>query len=161
MITQTEALEKFHLNPETGEVWRNHKNCSKLITAKNSKGYLVCKINNKNYLAHRIIWLMTYGSFPTDQIDHINGIKTDNRICNLREATTSQNKMNSSKYKNNTSGYKGVIWYQGKWCARIGINSKSIYLGCFTDLEEAAQTYKEAELKYFGEFANVVCKQCM
>jgi len=90
----------------------------------------------------------------SNEIDHINGDKLDNRRENLRSATRSQNKMNSGKPKNNTSGYKGVCWYKrgNKWRAQIGINGKLKHLGYFEDKEEAAKAYKKAAEKYHGEF---------
>lgn len=73
----------------------------------NTRGYLLIKINNKSYLAHRLAWLIEYGTMPK-LIDHINGNTLDNRICNLREASFSENVQNSKKRKNNKLGIKGI-----------------------------------------------------
>jgi len=106
----------------------------------------------RNILMHRGI-AERMGLDLSNEIDHINGDKLDNRRENLRSATRSQNMMNSGKPKNNTSGHKGVSWHRNKWEARIIINGKKKHLGCFEDKEEAAKAYKEAAEKYFGEFA--------
>ena len=120
-----------------------------------TNGYRTVRINRKGYLAHRIIWLYNYGVFPTNQIDHINGIKDDNRINNLREANSSQNKANSPKQQNCSSIFKGVSWNKSnkKWTARIRISGNKKHLGNFYEESAAAQAYNEAAIKEFGEFA--------
>jgi hypothetical protein len=118
-------------------------------------GYLKFKWKGKGYLAHRIIYEMAYGSIPElYQIDHVNGIRTDNRVDNLRLATRSQNNCNSSKRKDNASGFKGVNWHKAskKWRARITIFNKEKRLGCFSTKEEAYEARLTAEKKYHGEF---------
>ena len=91
-----------------------------------------------------------------ETIDHINRNGLDNRLCNLRFATFSQNNMNKGVQKNNTSGYTGVEWRknEGKWRARIKINYKSYELGYYSKLSDAVKARKEAEIKLFGEFRN-------
>jgi hypothetical protein len=91
-------------------------------------------------------------------IDHINRDGLDNRVCNLRFATFSQNNMNKGVPKNNTSGCTGVGWHktEGKWRARIKINGKSIELGHFVQKKDAIKARKQAEMKYFGEFRDKV-----
>lgn len=120
---------------------------------KNKKVYIKIRTNGKTILAHRLAWAMHYGYQPK-QIDHINGIKNDNRISNLRECTDSENKSNKPKPKNNKSGHKGVSWCKqtGKWRAQIAKDNKYMCLGRFTRPEDAAQAYAEAAKKYHGEF---------
>jgi hypothetical protein len=91
------------------------------------------------------------------ECDHINSNRLDNRKQNLRICNRSQNQANRSKSSNNTSGYKGVNWHKvnQKWRAKIKINGRSKYLGCFTDIEDAAKAYEKAAIEYFGEFARV------
>ena len=117
--------------------------------------YVVIKINGKQYKAHRLAWLYVYGEWPTQEIDHINRIKNDNRICNLREATRNQNVANGSKRKTNTSGIVGVSWFKVDkvWVAYIRIDSKTIHLGRYKNIFDAACARRSAEQKYFREFS--------
>lgn len=87
-------------------------------------------------------------------IDHINHNTLDNRKCNLRPVTKSQNAMNKSIKSNNTSGIIGVVWEKNihKWRARITFNKHTIELGVFENFDDAVKVRKEAEIKYFGEY---------
>jgi hypothetical protein len=122
------------------------------------KGYAIRtdRTNGKQRteLMHRII-LEQMGHKNFTYSDHRNRNKLDNRRCNLRPATDSQNQHNASKRKDNTSGYKGVSWHKraGKWHARICVNGKRISLGYYVDPKEAARAYNVAALKYHSEFA--------
>jgi hypothetical protein len=121
----------------------------------NDKGYRVIKIDDKSYKEHRLAFLYMNGKWPTYQVDHINEIKDDNRWCNLREANQPQNSANRGKNKNNTSGYKGVIWHKRDqtWQAQIRVNGKTVFLGSFFSKQEAHAAYCAAAEKYFGEFS--------
>lgn len=123
-----------------------------------SHGYLRTRVLDESIANHRIAWFFITGRFPRDgmDIDHINGIKTDNRWCNLRQATRSQNNMNSGNPKNNTTGQKGVHPTRDRWFARIKVKGKIIHLGVFKLFEEAVSARKAAELKYFGEFSRTI-----
>jgi hypothetical protein len=92
---------------------------------------------------------------PGCQIDHKNGRRADNRLCNLRLATQSQQNMNSRRQSNNTSGAKGVSWCkrEQKWRAYIKLNGKLKHLSYFDSKHKAAAAYRQAAKKYFGEFA--------
>jgi hypothetical protein len=91
-------------------------------------------------------------------IDHINGIRDDNRWINLRTATRQENCYNRGKQLNNKSGYKGVSWNnsRSKWVAQIVINGKKKHLGLFIAKEQAYYSYCEAAKKFHGEFANIM-----
>jgi len=104
-------------------------------------------------LMHRLIMNLKKGD--KKQIDHINHNKLDNRKCNLRVCTISENKRNTLVQKNNNSGFKGVYWHKKrcKWIAQIQFNKKTIHLGDFDDKINAAKTYNESAKIYFGEFA--------
>lgn len=114
------------------------------------QGYRAIKINGKTFKAHRLAWLHYYGEWPKGQIDHINRVRDDNRIENLRDVTRSQNQQNVSIRRTNTSGAKGVYFFKGtgKWHARICVNGKQKHLGFFNDLRLAASAYSEAAAKY-------------
>jgi len=89
--------------------------------------------------------------------DHINCNRSDNRRCNLRICTRSQNKANAFIQANNTSGYKGIKWHgrEKLWLAYIQVNGKECYLGSYKTKEDAALAYNNGAIKYFGEFAKI------
>lgn len=113
-------------------------------------GYLQISIDGTLAYAHRLAWLVHYGYFPR-VIDHINRDRTDNRIINLRDVTPKQNAENSKHYKNNTSGYKGVMWdkrYQ-KWVAIVNHNGRRVFAGRFRDVYDAHQAYTRTVAQLF------------
>ena len=106
-------------------------------------------------MAHRIAWAIVHGRWPEHFLDHINRVRTDNRLANLREATNAENLRNRSVVRNNESGTKGVRMDKRskRWQARIKIGGTSISLGAFASRDEAAAAYTAAAKKYHGEFA--------
>lgn len=134
--------------------WLVHKSPRSKIGDKagqyESGGYIRIKIDGVDYLAHRLAWLYTHGSWPESEIDHANRVRDDNRISNLREATPTQNKQNIGMKKNNKSGFIGVSWDKNnnKWKAKIVVNYKAIQIGLFDDPEIASAAYLEAKKKY-------------
>jgi len=119
-------------------------------------GYVRITIDQKPYKAHRLAWLYVHGEFPPNHIDHKNGIKTDNRLVNLRPATNGENVVNSGVRSDNSSGFKGVSWNKNarKWTAYVNIDKKRFYLGLFDDPELAALSYAGASRLLFGEFTH-------
>ena len=117
-------------------------------------GYIGVLIGGKRYLAHRIAWALTYKTWPEQQVDHINGIKTDNRIGNLRLATNAQNGKNYGVNKSNTSGIKGVSWCKQtqKWRAMIKVDGRSVCKGRYADKQDALTARHAAEVEHFGEW---------
>jgi hypothetical protein len=117
-------------------------------------GYWMTEICGKAYLLHRLAWLYISGNWPKDQIDHINGVRTDNRLANLREATHAGNCRNSKTRSDNRSGFRGVSWHPRtrKWQARICSNGGDIYLGIFDTPEAASAAYEAKATELFGEF---------
>lgn len=108
-------------------------------------------------MEHRIAWIVVYGSIPNGMtIDHINGIKGDNRICNLRLATDCENSYHRPRKSDNSTGYKGVYQREnGKYRATITLNKKRENLGTFETKEEAYAAYCEAARRLHGEFARL------
>ena len=157
-LTQDYIKKYFYYNPINGDFYRikSERGYSMKIAKKkykpNKKGYLVVNINKKPRLVHRLIWLYMYGSFP-NQIDHINQIKTDNRLLNLRNVSNLTNHKNMPTQKNNTSGHVGVSFQRNRWRARIIVDGKEIYLGVYKNKEDAINARKYANI-LFGYHQN-------
>ena len=154
-----ELNELFILDESTGKLyWKvNRQPGIKIGDEAGSvteAGYIRAYVKGKRCTAHRIVWAMTKGEWPKDQLDHINGNRSDNRPSNLREASNQTNSKNKGMLKSNTSGHKGVSWvpHLQKWKSEITVDRKRIYLGVFTDIEEASAAYEEAATRYFLEF---------
>ena len=148
-VTQKSLLNVFKYSPETGLVTHLWDSASGLrgepVGFKHSEGYLSVSIGGKEYLLHRIIWLMVTGEWPT-QVDHENHNRTDNKWGNLRDVISQQNQMNMGKRENNSSGVQGVrVLPSGKFCAYIMVNRKQLSLGSYDDLEDAISARKSAE----------------
>ena len=112
------------------------------------KGYRQLTIDYKPYLEHRLAWFYIYKAWPRFFIDHINEIKSDNRIINLRDVDQTTNLLNQSKpQKNNNSGFRGVSFIKtnGKYRAQLMICGKQNYLGQFDTSEQAYQAYIKAK----------------
>lgn len=117
------------------------------------QGYVRLSCQSRTYMAHRVAWAMMTDRWPQLEVDHINRDRADNRFCNLRLATNSQNRHNSKKRKDGSaSRFKGVT-YRKPWIARINVEGERIHLGCFNTESEAAQAYKEASQRLLGEFS--------
>lgn len=158
-LTQERLRELLHYEPTTGVFrWRislsNRKPVGTIAGYIERHGYRCIRIEPRRYKAHRLVWLYVTGAWPKDQLDHINGVRTDNRVSNLREATRIENNRNSKFYANNTSGFRCVRWVARakKWEAYIGFRGRHTYLGLFPTPEEASAAYEAARVRYFGEF---------
>ena len=154
-LGQSELKSLLLYDPETGIfTWLVGQDKGKKAGFKHCRGYLQQKIKTKKYLSHRLAWLYVYGEMPSGEIDHINGIRDDNRIINLRECSASQNQWNCTAQKNNTSGFKGVCWNKraGKWHAQIMINLNKKHLGYFATAEQAGAAYQAKAKELHGEF---------
>ena len=121
----------------------------------NKKGYILGKLFGIVQREHRLIYLYHYGYLPKE-IDHINNIKHDNRIENLRSASSSQNSCNRTKQVNNASGYKGVVFKKSTSLFVATIQYKKVrhYLGAFSTAKEAHTAYCEVSEKYHGKFGH-------
>ena len=143
--------ERYDYNPETGVI--THKRLGR-ITFKSISGRGYCTGNafGTSKYAHRVAWLLATGSWPEDDIDHINGDITDNRLANLRVVTHAENMKNQKLFSNNMSGVSGVYWnnQMKKWHARIGAGTRTktrIHLGHFDNLEAALAARQSAEIE--------------
>lgn len=157
MITQERLKELLEYNEATGYFTWKASLCSRRregdIVGKDNKAYLnyiSITIDNNKYKLHRLVWLYVYGHMPNGQIDHINQIRKDNRLVNLREVNNIENSRNHTMNKNNISGVTGVHWDRGrnKWMAYIKVDYKRIHLGRFTSKEEAIAARAHAEQLY-------------
>jgi hypothetical protein len=150
--------ELFDLDAATGELtWKVPKGGAAAGTRAGfvREGYLYVQVDGYDVAAHRVIYSMTSGAWPTGDVDHRSGDRLDNRPGNLRCATRSQNVANQALRACNTSGFKGVSWDKKnkKWMARIGVNGKSKTLGRYACAEDAGRAYDRAAVEAFGEFA--------
>lgn len=161
MLTVDVLREILDYDPMTGVFrWRQGRKgirAGGVAGSKKAYGYVEIGLLNGQYLAHRLAWLFVHGVWPADQIDHIDGDRSNNCIANLREATRSENLRNRGLQRNNTSGFKGVIFDKrtGMWQARIKIHGRRILLGLHETPEAAHAAYCEAAAKHHGEFAKV------
>ena len=155
------AFEKIvQYNPENGNLyWLTQRGRAikpgQQIKGTVSNGYMVVSIDRKNYLIHRLAWFLTFQKFPDQQIDHINHNKLDNRLCNLREASPSENQWNKKRQRNNSTGFKGVSLNKntGLYKARVKKARKEFWLGCYKTPEEAHEAVQNARNLLHNQFA--------
>ena len=154
MITQEELKKIFIYDYDTGIFKRISKRCGTSIDGKVGNvmpcGYLRIKVNGKLYLAHRLVFLYVNGKFPDKEVDHIDGVRLNNKWLNLREVSKNDNLINKGIYSNSSSGITGVNWHKQhrKWAAIICINGKRKHLGLFNEIEEAKKCRQDASKKY-------------
>ena len=141
VFTRKTSQGRFYAGSHPG--WLNHD------------GYMYIGVNGTDYAAHRLAWLMATKTDPGEfEIDHIDGNRQNNAICNLRLATRLQNNKNTKIRKDNASGYKGVTYAKDrkKWRAVIYANKKNIHLGYFETAELASIAYCNAAKELHGDF---------
>lgn len=158
--TLQQVKSSVEFDPMSGKffrvrTWNGREPGTECGTKSKADGYIRVSICGVPTLAHRVAWFLVYGEWPTSQIDHANGDRSDNRIENLRMCSVSENRWNSKKRERNTSGYKGVTWdaTRKKWVAQIMANRKNHHLGRFETPHEAHAAYVEASNRLHGEFA--------
>lgn len=150
ILTQDLLKEYLRYDCETG-IFYWIKQSSKRIRVgavagnPDGRGYLKISFTKSTFRLHRLAWLYVYGEFPSKHIDHINGVRDDNRIINLRLATISENNFNSKTKSTNTSGFKGVSYRKDakKWEAKSQLNGKKFHLGYFDSPELASGVYQD------------------
>ena len=115
-----------------------------------NQGYNIGNIFDKTYRAHRVVFALIHGRWPTDHLDHIDGNRTNNRIDNLREVSNMVNHQNMKMFSTNTSEQTGVSWDESrqKWAAQIVVSGKNKHLGRFDMKDEAVAARAEAEKIY-------------
>ena len=116
-----------------------------------SVGYLRLSVLGSKIWAHRAAWIMAVGDIPRGrQVDHIDGDRMNNRISNLRVITMAENRRNMGRAVNNTSGHVGVTWStrNKNWNAKIGVNGRTVHLGCFEDIQDAVAARRAAEREH-------------
>ncbi|MEX5730773.1 HNH endonuclease [Providencia hangzhouensis] len=157
-LTYSRLRELLDYNPDTGVfTWlpKASKGTRRVgVAGSVSNGYIAIGIDGKQYRAHRLAWLYIYGHWPNNMLDHVNRIKSDNRILNLREASNEENQRNVEVGKKNKSGFKGVFWEPSrqKWKARAQMNKKKYTIGRFDKIEDAVAAYENFCRKNYGEF---------
>lgn len=131
----------FRYDCETGKVYRHD---GKEAGTTNGQGYRQISIKSKIYPTHRLAWLMAYGAWPSGDIDHINGDRQDNRLCNLRDVSHSRNLFNRRAHaSHNKARLLGVSPHKNKWRAHLGKR----YLGLFGTPEAAHAAYLTAKME--------------
>lgn len=153
-LTAERLRELLHYDADNGVFTRlissgaNRAHAGDIAGGISAQGYVYIRVDGKKYKAHRLAFLHTYGRWPTDQIDHIDGDRANNRIANLREATNSENRQNlKQSHQNNKSTLLGVSLNskKGKFIAQISVNKRIRYLGIFPTAELAHAAYLAAK----------------
>lgn len=144
-LTHGELIQLLSYDPSTGKfVWnvapRRGIAAGTSAGTPRPDGYQKIAIRERGYMAHRLAWFYVHGQWPAHQIDHINGVRNDNRISNLREVTHAENLHNMPRAR-------GYTWHKKdrKWQAQIQINGKYVYLGYFATEQEARDAYLKAK----------------
>jgi len=162
MIDQCEEMkdipgfEGLYAATEDGQIWTHRaKRFRKLQKCGN--GYLFVKFEmfGKCHLVHRLIASTFLGLTDASEVDHVNSVKSDNRVSNLRVCNHSQNNANCCIRANNKTGFKGVTKRSDmvRWKAQIGFGGVMQTIGLFTSAEDAAKAYDSAARAIYGEFA--------
>lgn len=160
MLTVERLREILHYDPETGEwVWlinrRGGARAGSIAGSVDVEGYRRLTVDGKVYRSARLAWLYMTGEWPSDQVDHQNLKRLDDRWPNLRPATHSQNQSNKARQANNSTGHKGVYHDRnGKFRVRIKKDGRLLSLGVFKTLEAAVNARAKALPLFHGTYAN-------
>lgn len=150
-LTQERLMELLRYEHETGNFyWRTtgkgRKNICEPAGALDGDGYRRIHITSGIYSCHRLAWLWMTGEWPTHDLDHINGVRDDNRWDNIREATSALNAQNRRRAaKTSSTGYLGVVPYENRFQAQIKVNGKTTHLGSYKTAQEAHGVYVNAK----------------
>ena len=151
-----ELLKELFIYDGRNLCWSKSRGNRKALTRAgtiSNHGYVIITIDGKAYMEHRLIWMLHNGSFPKE-LDHINQIKTDNRIENLREVTKQQNQWNTSVRSVSKSGVKNVHWNKKdqRWRVQFRVDGKPKYFGEYKDIDYAVFVAEAMRYKYRGEY---------
>lgn len=163
MITKEQLQEVFHYDHTSGQLIRKKARggavCGPVEGFADRKGYRRMRFGPKFYFVHRIVFLLVHGYLPAE-LDHINGDRSDNRVGNLRPATSQQNKQNKAVSSANRSGLKGVSWdtKANRWRASashmVEGKKRKVYLGLYHDMQDAHAAYVAFAKPAHGDFYN-------
>lgn len=144
----------LNYNPESGLFTWKVRRGSRAMPGKRAgsvlwNGYRAINVDGCHLREHRLAWLLVHGSLPVEDIDHVNGQRSDNRLCNLRSVSRQENCRNLARRSDNSSGVPGVSFHKklGKWRSYISTDGKQINLGVFESLAGAIDARKAAEVK--------------
>jgi len=156
MISHERLVELLDYDPDTGRfTWKKNRQRIRQGTiagAVHPDDYIYIRIDQSGYRAHRLAWFYVYGAWPTGYLDHINRIRGDNRISNLRDVTSQENVINQGVKRTNKSGYKGV-WHDkknGRWVAHIKVKGRAFRLGTYKEKAFAIAARRAAVVRHFG-----------
>lgn len=142
MVSVSRLREMFSYDPISGALFRGNRLCR----AKDTYGYFVVGIDYRLYKAHRVIWALVHGAWPQGHIDHIDGVRDNNRLSNLRDVGRFENMQNMRRaHKDSASGYLGVHWSPrlNHWRAQVTVRGIHRVVGGFTTPELAHHAYVE------------------
>jgi hypothetical protein len=165
-MNQEVLKKRLDYDPLTGSfVWKqrisdsrndkifNTRFAGKIAGVKCPRGYIYIRMRDYGFFsASRLAWLYAHGAWPAQEVDHINGNPSDNRLSNLREASRSENGANRTIHSNNKSGFKGVTKHRNKWAACVRMNNKRYRLGVFDTPELAHKAYLKKAKELHGEY---------
>ena len=160
-LTAERARDLLIYNQDTGELlWRvpvKRAKAGSKAGCRTTNGYSRIELDGRRYLAHRVAWLMSFGQWPAKNIDHINGDRMDNRLCNLRDVDTRTNNRNRTVLNsNNRSGYPGVRQdprnpRKPRWHARLNQKEGGIWVGTFDTPEEAHAELEKVRARLYSQ----------
>lgn len=140
---------KFFSDARIEKSWNSRFAGKQAFLTKDACGYYMGRVFQRHLKAHRVVWALENGSWPEECLDHINGVRTDNRIVNLREVSPAENQKNLRMGKDNISGFVGVIQHKnGRWRATINTDGSQIHLGYFASKLEAIEARIDANNEY-------------
>lgn len=156
-ITQDRLQTLLKYDPDTGWfIWRVNRAGGRVKVGNRAgyahhTGYRYACVDGRTVTEHRLAWFFVYGRWPNGDLDHINRVRHDNRVSNLREVSRAENCQNQPIRRSNKSGVTGVYYHKvsKKWAASININRKQIHLGVYATREEAVKIRQNAEMEHY------------